>query len=45
MLTGDEKFACCHPDAVSPENAIFASFVPVLDHRVPTWAPVLSGPL
>ena len=45
MLTGDEKFACCQPEAVSAENVTSESFVPVLDHKVPTWVPVLCGPL
>jgi hypothetical protein len=36
MLTGDEKFACCQPEAVSPEKVTSASFVPELDHNVPT---------
>jgi hypothetical protein len=43
--TGDEKDACCHPEAVSPVNVSVASFVPVLDHRLPVCVPVLPAAL
>jgi hypothetical protein len=45
MLTADEKAACCQPEAVSVEKLTDASFVPVLDHKVPTWVPVFPAPL
>ncbi len=41
IATGGEKLACCHPEALSPLNVTVASFVPVLDHRLPTCVPVL----
>jgi hypothetical protein len=45
MATGEEKLACCQPDAVSPVNVTVESFVPVLVHRLPMWEPVLVVPL
>jgi hypothetical protein len=45
IATGDEKLACCQPDAVSLVNVTVASFVPVLVHRFPMCVPVLVGPL
>jgi hypothetical protein len=35
MFTGVVKFACCQPEAVSPEKVTLASFVPVPDHKFP----------
>jgi hypothetical protein len=41
IATGGDKVTCCQPDAVSPLKVAVASRVPVLDHRFPTWVPVL----
>jgi hypothetical protein len=35
MFTGVAKFACCQPDAVSPEKVTLPSFAPVADHKFP----------
>jgi hypothetical protein len=45
MLTGEEKFACCHPLAVSPENVTVAKAAPEPDHKVPMCVPVFCEPL
>src|SRR4051794_37815340 len=45
MLTGEEKFACCHPLPVSPENVTTAKAAPDPDHKVPTCVPVFWEPL
>jgi hypothetical protein len=45
ILIGDEKFACCQPDAVSPLKVTVPRFVPVLVQRVPICVPVLLVPL
>ena len=45
ICTGASKFACCHPDVVSLPNVTVARRVPLVDHRLPTWVPVLVGPL
>ena len=39
--TGDAKFTCCQPLAVSPANVARPRFVPVLLHRLPMCVPVL----
>ena len=43
--TGDGRFACCQPVAVSPVNATVESRVPALSHNEPVWAPPLPAPL
>ncbi len=45
IATGVAKVACCQPEALSPVKVTDASFVPVADHRFPTWVPVLPTPL
>src|SRR5262245_60035494 len=45
MLTGLEKFACCHPLAVSLVKVTVASRVPEALQRLPTWVPVFVEPL
>jgi len=45
IVTGDGKYATCHPEAVSLEKVTVARFVPVEDHRLPTWVPVLLDSL
>ncbi len=42
---GASKLVCCQPVAVSFWNAALASSVPVLVQSLPTWGPVLAGPL
>ena len=43
--TGVLKFACCHPEADSPEKVTVASRVPVELQRLPVWVPVLPATL
>ena len=43
--TGDAKFACCQPLALSLLNVTVASRVPVPFHNDPVWVPVLPLPL
>lgn len=45
MATGEAKFACCHPEAVSPLNVTEASKEPFFDQSLPVWVPVLLAPL
>lgn len=45
MATGFEKFACCHPEAVSLANFTDARIVPFFVQRWPLWVPVLVDPL
>jgi hypothetical protein len=42
MIAGEAKFACCHPDADSPEKVTVASSVPLFVQRWPTCDPVLA---
>jgi hypothetical protein len=43
--TGVENVTVCHPVAVSPVKVARASSCPVLDHKEPTWVPLLPLPL
>ena len=45
IATGDEKFTCCQPEALSPVKVALASSAPVLLQRFPTCVPVLFIPL
>jgi hypothetical protein len=45
IVTGVAKVTCCQPDAVSLANVACASRVPVDDHRLPIWVPVLAAAL
>jgi hypothetical protein len=46
IATGLERLACCHPLAVSLEKVALASkLFEAAFHRLPTWVPVLFGPL
>ena len=38
---GSRFLACCQPEAYSPVKVTVASWVPLLDHSLPTWVPVL----
>ncbi len=40
--TGVAKVACCQPLALSLVKLTWASRVPVLVHRDPTWVPLVS---
>jgi len=41
--TGVAKVRVCQPDAVSLANVPVASTVPVGDHKVAVWVPVLAA--
>jgi hypothetical protein len=43
IATGVAKFICCQPDAVSPVKVTVPRFTPPIDHRLPTWVPVLAA--
>jgi hypothetical protein len=43
MATGDAKFTCCHPEAVSFTKVACASNCPLSLHRLPTCVPVLAA--
>ncbi len=41
IATGLEKLTCCQPEELSPVKFAWASSVPLLVQRLPTWVPVL----
>ena len=45
IVTGVAKVTCCQPEAVSLVKVAWASRVPVEDHRLPMWVPVLAAAL
>jgi hypothetical protein len=45
MATGDVKFTCCQPEAVSAVKVAVASLFPELDQRLPTWVPPFPAAL
>jgi hypothetical protein len=45
IATGELKLTSCQPDALSLVKVAEASRVPVDDHRLPVWVPVLVDSL
>ena len=45
IVTGVANSAVCQPEPVSLVNVASAIFPPLALHRLPTWVPVLPGPL